>query len=111
MFFILNFLVEILLILTYDLGSTDQAMNDSPFHMMWMVRLGRLGHEEASQTDHESITETHSYMRYVHFNSNHPQHVKRGVVHSLISRAKVICQDQKNVNKETNNIKHYLILN
>jgi hypothetical protein len=33
--------------------------------------------------------------RYLHFKSNHPQHKKRRVVHSSISRAKVICQDQK----------------
>jgi hypothetical protein len=32
-----NFLVEILLILTYDLGSTDQTMNDSPFHVRWVI--------------------------------------------------------------------------
>jgi hypothetical protein len=31
---VLGFLIEILLILTYDLGSTHQAMNDSLFHMM-----------------------------------------------------------------------------
>jgi hypothetical protein len=35
--YVLNFLVEILLILTY--GSTDQAMNDSPFHVMWLVEV------------------------------------------------------------------------
>lgn len=37
--YILNFLVEIILILTYDLGSTDQTMNDSPFQVMWVVGL------------------------------------------------------------------------
>jgi hypothetical protein len=37
--YVLNFLVEILLILTYDLGSPDQAMNDSAFHVMWVVGL------------------------------------------------------------------------
>jgi hypothetical protein len=34
MSYIINFLVENLLILTYDLGSTDQTMNDSPSHVM-----------------------------------------------------------------------------
>jgi hypothetical protein len=37
MFF--NFVIEILLILTYDLGSADQTMNDSPFYVMWVVGL------------------------------------------------------------------------
>jgi hypothetical protein len=37
MFYLLNFLVEILLILIYVIGSTDQTMNDSPFHVMWVV--------------------------------------------------------------------------
>jgi hypothetical protein len=33
--------------------------------------------------------------------------LERGVIHSLISRAKDICQDRK----EIQNIKHYLIFN
>jgi hypothetical protein len=45
---------------------------------------------------------------YLHFKSSHPYHVKRGVVHSLISRAKAICQDQKDFNNE---IRHDLMLN
>jgi hypothetical protein len=36
---ILNFLVEILLILTYDLGSADQTVNDSPLHVMRVIGL------------------------------------------------------------------------
>jgi hypothetical protein len=48
---------------------------------------------------------------YLHFKSNHPHHVNTGVVLSLISRAKVICQDQKDFNKEINNVRHDLILN
>jgi hypothetical protein len=36
---------------------------------------------------------------------------KRGVAQGLISRAKVICQDRKDFNKETKNIEHNLILN
>jgi hypothetical protein len=42
---------------------------------------------------------------YLHFKSKHPCHVKRGVVHILIIRAKVICQDQKDFSKEIKNIK------
>jgi hypothetical protein len=34
MSYIFNFLVEILLILTYDLGSVDQSMNDSRFYVV-----------------------------------------------------------------------------
>jgi hypothetical protein len=40
MSYILNFVVvENLLILTYDLGSTDQTLSDSPCHVMWVVWL------------------------------------------------------------------------
>jgi hypothetical protein len=38
MSYVLNFLVEVL-ILTYDLGSTDQAMNDDSFQVMQMLGL------------------------------------------------------------------------
>jgi hypothetical protein len=37
--------------------------------------------------------------------------VKRGVVHSLVSRANVICQDRKDFNKEIKNIRRDRILN
>jgi hypothetical protein len=40
MSYVLNFLVEILLILTHDLGSTAPTTNDSPFQVMWVVGLG-----------------------------------------------------------------------
>jgi hypothetical protein len=36
---ILNFIVEILLVLTQNLCFTDEAMNYSSFHMMRMVVL------------------------------------------------------------------------
>jgi hypothetical protein len=36
---VFNFLAEIPPILTYDLRSGDQTMNDSPFYMMWVVGL------------------------------------------------------------------------
>jgi hypothetical protein len=39
MSYILNFVFEILLILTYDLGLAEQTMNDTPFYMVWVVGL------------------------------------------------------------------------
>jgi hypothetical protein len=39
MFYVSNFVVEILLILTYDLHSVDQTVNNSPFYVMWVVRI------------------------------------------------------------------------
>jgi hypothetical protein len=41
--------------------------------------------------------------RYLHFKSNLPYHVKRGVLHSLISRSKITCQEQ-DFNMEIKNI-------
>jgi hypothetical protein len=38
--------------------------------------------------------------RYLHFKSNHPYHVTRGVVHSLVGRTKGICQNQKDFNNK-----------
>jgi hypothetical protein len=49
--------------------------------------------------------------RYQHFKSNHPHHVTRTVVHGLISRAEVICQNEKGFNKDIKNIRHDLMLN
>jgi hypothetical protein len=48
--------------------------------------------------------------RYLHFKSNHP-HIKKGVVHSLVNQAKVICQNQKDFNNKIKNIRHDLVLN
>jgi hypothetical protein len=39
MSYVFNFVVEILLISTYDLRPVDQIMNDSPFYVMWVVGL------------------------------------------------------------------------
>jgi hypothetical protein len=39
MSYVLNYVVEILLNLTYDLGSSDQTMKDSLFHALWVVWL------------------------------------------------------------------------
>jgi hypothetical protein len=39
MSYVFNFVVENLLILTYDLRSADQTMNDPPFNAIWVVGL------------------------------------------------------------------------
>jgi hypothetical protein len=39
MSYVPNFVVEILLILTRDLASADQTMNDSPFYVIWVAGL------------------------------------------------------------------------
>jgi hypothetical protein len=49
--------------------------------------------------------------RYLHFKSDHPKHVKRGVVHSLVNRAIVICQEQEDFKKEIKTIKQDMTLN
>jgi hypothetical protein len=49
--------------------------------------------------------------RYLNFKSDHLQHVKRGVVYSLVNRAKVICQEQKDFNREIKTIKYDLMNN
>jgi hypothetical protein len=38
--------------------------------------------------------------RYLNFNSNHPSHVKRGLIQSLHNRASTICQERKDLVKE-----------
>jgi hypothetical protein len=47
---------------------------------------------------------------YLHFKCHHSHHVKMRVVHSLLSRPKVICQDKKDFNKEIKNIRYDLKL-
>jgi hypothetical protein len=41
--------------------------------------------------------------------STHPHKVKTGVAHSSMSRADVVCQDQKDFNNEIKNIRHDLM--
>jgi hypothetical protein len=48
---------------------------------------------------------------YLHFKSNYPHHVRTGVVHSLLNRAKVICQNHKDFNNKIKTIRHDLMLN
>jgi hypothetical protein len=43
---------------------------------------------------------TPAHTGHLHFKSDSPHHVKRGVIHSLVTRAKVICQDRKDLNRE-----------
>jgi hypothetical protein len=49
--------------------------------------------------------------RYMHFKSNHPHHVKRGVAHSLVNSEMVVCQNQNDFNNEIKNIRYDLMLN
>jgi hypothetical protein len=49
--------------------------------------------------------------RYLHCKSNYPHHVKRGVFHSLVKRAKVICKNQKDFKNKIKNLRHDLMLN
>jgi hypothetical protein len=51
-----------------------------------------------------------THTSYLHFKSFYPHHVKRGVVHSFISRAKVMCQNQKDFNKGIINIRYDLMV-
>jgi hypothetical protein len=48
---------------------------------------------------------------YLNFKSNHPPHVKRGLIQSLHNRASTIWQDRQDLAKEINNLKHDLQLN
>jgi hypothetical protein len=49
--------------------------------------------------------------RYLNFKSNHPPHVKRGLIQSLHNRTSTICQDRQDLAKEINNLRHDLQLN
>jgi hypothetical protein len=81
-----------------------EANNTLPFLDILVIKRGpKLATKVYRKPTHTS--------RYLHFKSNHPHHVKRGVVHSLISRAKVICQDQKDLDNEIKYIRHDQMLN
>jgi hypothetical protein len=47
----------------------------------------------------------------LHFKSGHPKHVKRRVVHGLVNKAKVICQELKDLKKGIETIKQDLTFN
>jgi uncharacterized protein (UPF0335 family) len=49
--------------------------------------------------------------RYIHFKSDHPQHVKRGVVYNIVNRARVLCQEHKDFSSKIKTIKQDLMLN
>ena len=49
--------------------------------------------------------------RYLHYDSNHPPHVKRGLIQSLHNRASTICQDRRDLCVEINRLKQDLQLN
>jgi hypothetical protein len=63
-----------------------------------------------SQTDHKSVPETTHTGRYLYFKSKQAHQVKMGVVHSLVNREKVICQNRKDFNNEIKTIRHDLML-
>jgi hypothetical protein len=47
--------------------------------------------------------------RYLNFHSNHPPHVKRGIIPSLYKKA-IICRERQDLAHEVNNLKHDLQL-
>jgi hypothetical protein len=49
--------------------------------------------------------------RYLHFDSNHPVHVKRGVVESLVNRANVLCQNEQDLKAEMYTVRKGLLSN
>jgi hypothetical protein len=64
------------------------------------LKFAMKGYQKPTHTD-----------RYLQFKSNHPHHMKRGDIHSLINQAKDICQDQKDLNDTIKKIRHDLMLN
>jgi hypothetical protein len=81
-----------------------EANDTLPFLDVLIMNLG----PKLTTKVHQKSTHT---CPYLHFKSNHPHHVTSGVAQSLLSRAKVICQDQKDFNNEIKNIRHDLMLN
>jgi hypothetical protein len=47
----------------------------------------------------------------IYFMPNYTHNVKGGVVHSLINRAKVVCQNQKDFGNEIQNVRYNVMLN
>jgi hypothetical protein len=45
---------------------------------------------------------------YLNFHSNHPPHIKRGIIRSLYNRATIICRERQDLAHEVNNLKHDL---
>jgi hypothetical protein len=39
MSYVSDFVAKIILVLTYNLRSVEQTMGDSPFYVMWVVRI------------------------------------------------------------------------
>jgi hypothetical protein len=71
-----------------------------PFLDVLVIRKG------SALTTKVYIKPTHTG-RYLHFDSNHPPHVKRGLVQSLNCKASTICQEQEDVRdlNETGNMR------
>jgi hypothetical protein len=49
--------------------------------------------------------------RYLNFNSNHPPHVKRGLIQILHNRASTTCQERQDLAEEISNLRSDLQLN
>jgi hypothetical protein len=49
--------------------------------------------------------------RYLNFRSNHPPHVKRGLIQRLHNKASAICQERQDLFNEISNLKRDLQLN
>jgi hypothetical protein len=49
--------------------------------------------------------------RYLNFKSNHPPHVKRGLIQSLHNRPSTICQERQDLPKEISSLRRDLQLN
>jgi hypothetical protein len=49
--------------------------------------------------------------RYLNFNSNHPRHMKRGLIRSVHNRASTICQERQDLVQEISSLQSDLQLN
>jgi hypothetical protein len=73
--------------------------------------LRGVGHEAGSKIGHKNVPEAYSYWSLSALQAQPPHYVKMGVLHSLVNRAKVIRQYQKDLNNEIKTIRHDQILN
>lgn len=71
----------------------------------------RCGHKMGLRIIQRGAEETYSYRTIFAFQIRPPHHIKTGVVHSLVKRGKVTCQEQKYINRKNETINHDLTLN
>jgi hypothetical protein len=81
-----------------------EANDTLPFLAVLVMKRG----PKLAKKVHRKPTHTD---RYLHSNFNYSHHAKKGAARSLISRAKVICQGQKDFNKGIKKIRHDQMLN